>query len=316
MDFAALKKNRGNKSLTQLSDQLAKVNQKGGGFVDPDADTYWRPTRDAAGNAFAIIRFLPAPADEDIPFVTIYDHGFKGPTGQWYIEKSRTTIGEEDPVSKYNSELWNASQNDDSPQRKQARDQKRRKKYVSGIYVIKDSGNPENNGKVFRYEYGAKIWGKLNDLMNPAFEDEKPVNPFDFWEGANFRLKVTGKGRDTNYDKSEFDSPEPLLDGDDEKLEAIWKSQYSLKELIAPDKFKPYAELEAKLYRVLGLTAGTTSGTASAEEDEPETGLDMSTLGKEEAAPAMKETEAPAPASSSDDDDEDDLAFFKNLAQG
>lgn len=312
MDFAALKKNR-SKSLEQLTKQLEDVNKKGG-FSDPDADTYWRPTRDSAGNAFAIIRFLPASMDEDIPFITVYDHGFQGPTGQWYIEKSRTTIGEEDPVSKYNSELWNSTTDDTAPARKQARDQKRRKKYVSNIYVIKDSGAPENEGKVFRYEYGAKIWGKLNDLMNPTFDDEKPVNPFDFWEGANFKLKVTGKGRDTNYDKSEFDSPSALFDGDDTKLEEVWKSQHSLKALISADKFKSYAELEAKLYRVLGLSGGSSSGHASAEDDNPEESMDMSNLGKEEyASSPTKEEEMPAPSSS---DDDDDLEFFKNLAKG
>lgn len=321
VDFASLKKNR-SKSFDALNAELSKVSSGKGNFKDPDEDKYWKPTRDAAGNAFAIVRFLPAPPDEDLPFVILYDHGFKGPNGQWYIENSRTTIGEPDPVSEYNSELWNVSPDDNSPTRKQARDQKRRKHYIAGIQVIKDSGNPDNNGKVFLYKFGAKIWGKLYDQMNPQFEDEKPVNPFDFWEGANFRIKVTGTGRDTSYDKSEFDSPSEHLGGDDEALEKLWKTQHSLKAVIAPDKFKAYDFLKAKLYRVLGLS-GSTAGNASAEDDDPaEEALDMSKLGAKEAAPARAPKEEDeelsavrkaAQAAASDDDD--DLAFFQALAK-
>lgn len=305
VDFAALKKNR-SKSFEALNAELAKVSSGKGNFSDPDQDTYWKPTRDASGVGFAIIRFLPAPPDEDMPFVVLYDHGFKGPTGQWYIENSRSTIGEEDPVGKLNSTLWNSTTDDESPARKQARDQKRRKHYIAGIQVIKDSGNPENNGKVFRFKFGAKIWGKLNDLMNPQFEDEKPVNPFDFWEGANFRIKVTGVGRDTSYDKSEFDSPSEYLDGDDAALEELWKTQYSLKSVISPDKFKPYEVLETKLNRVLGLS-GYSTPSSTAADDDVEDELDMSKL---------KETTPKSPKSASVDDDDEDLEFFKNLARG
>lgn len=310
MDFAALMKNR-SKSFEKLNDELSKLATGKGNFKDPDEDKYWKPTRDAAGNAFAIIRFLPAPPDEDLPFVVLYDHGFKGPGGQWYIENSRTTIGEADPVSEYNSELWNSTSVDDSPARKQARDQKRRKHYIAGIQVIKDSGNPENNGKVFYYKFGAKIWGKLNDLMNPKFEDEDPINPFDFLDGANFRVKVTGTGRDTSYDKSEFDSPSAHLDGDYEALEKLWKSQYSLKEVIAPEKFKPYDQLKARLYRVLGLSGDVATGNSSAEDDQPEEALDMSKLGMKETKASKIKEEVVSEA----DDDDSDLAFFQNLAK-
>ena len=323
VDFASLKKNR-SKSFDALNAELSKVSSGKGNFKDPDEDKYWKPTRDAAGNAFAIVRFLPAPPDEDLPFVVLYDHGFKGPNGQWYIENSRTTIGEPDPVSEYNSELWNVSADDNSPTRKQARDQKRRKHYIAGIQVIKDSGNPDNNGKVFLYKFGAKIYGKLNDLMNPQFEDEKPVNPFDFWGGANFRVKVTGQGRDTSYDKSEFDAPSEHLDGDDEALEALYKTQYSLKEVIAPEKFKTYDQLKTKLYRVLGLSGSTVTGNASAEDDEPEAELNMANLGMKEAKSTRRQEEddedesltnlRKASAAAADDDDED-LAIFKSFAK-
>lgn len=323
VDFSQLKKNR-SKSFDALNQELAKVSTGRGNFTDPDEHKYWKPTRDTAGNAFAIIRFLPAPPNEDLPFVVLIDHGFKGPTGQWYIENSRATLGEPDPVSEYNSELWNVSSDDNSPTRKQARDQKRRKHYIAGIQVIKDSGNPENNGKVFLYKFGAKIWSKLNDQMNPQFEDEKPVNPFDFWEGANFRVKVTGQGRDTSYDKSEFDSPSEHLGGDDEALEKVWKTQYSLKEVIAPEKFKSYDQLKAKLYRVLGLSGSTATGNASAEDDEPEEALDMSKLGAKEATPRRTAKEADeddaistiSKAAAAAGDDDDDLSFFQALAKG
>ena len=259
--------------------------------------------------------------DGEDPFKILYNYGFQGPSGQWYIENSRTTIGEADPCDEYYWKLYNSSKDKDSPVRKQAAEMRRRQNYITNILVIKDQGNPENNGKVFRYKFGPKIWGKLNDLMNPTFEDEKPVNPFDFWEGANFRLKVTGKGRDTSYEKSEFDSPSELFDGDEDKLRAVYDKLYSLNEVVAPSKFKSYEQLQSKLYRVLGLTGAEAQGNASAADDEPEEGLDMSNLGaREAAAPKGKtkaapvEEEADADVGGSDDGDDDDLAFFQKLA--
>lgn len=308
MSFEALKKNR-TKSLEKLTAQLEKINSKG--YSDPNEGKFWKPTRDSAGNGFAIIRFLPAPEGEDMPFVQIWDHGFQGPGG-WYIENSLTTIGKPDPVGELNSKLWNASNDDESPERKQARKQKRRLKYVSNIYVIKDSGNPENDGKVFLFSYGKKIWDKLNDLMNPQFEDEKPVNPFDFWDGANFRLKIRQFEGYPNYDKSEFDSPSPLFE-DDDKLESVYKQQHSLQELIDPKNFKSYEELQAKLHKVLGITGDISSRSNRSAEEEIDEDLDLSSLSKEKPAPSMKQTTGPALSS---DDDDEDLEFFKNLAKG
>ena len=302
MSFAQLKKNR-SKSLENLSQQLDKMASKG--YSDPLKEKYWSPTRDSAGNGFAIIRFLPAPAEEDMPFVRIWDHGFQGPGG-WYIENSLTTLNQDDPVSAYNSKLWNSGADAD---KEIARKQKRRLKYHSNILVIKDSANPENEGKVFLYAYGKKIFDKLNDMMNPQFEDETPVNPFDFWEGANFRLKIRMVEKYPNYDKSEFDDPSALFDGDDAKLEEVYNQLNSLQELVNPKNFKTYAELEAKLHRVLGIVGTTPSGKTA--DDMIDEDLDMSKLGGSDDGPSIKET-----ASSTDvsEDDDDDLSFFKSLA--
>lgn len=306
--FEALKKNR-SKSLDKLNEQLTKISSKG--YSNPDEGKYWKPTRDSAGNGFAIIRFLPAPANEDMPFVRLWDHGFQGPGG-WYIENSLTTLGQDDPVGEINKKLWNSGNEAD---KKEAQKQKRRLHYISNVYVVKDSGNPDNEGKVFLFKYGKKIFDKLNDMMNPSFEDEKPVNIFDLWEGANFRLKIRQFEGYPNYDKSEFDSPAPLFE-DDDKLEAVFKQEHSLADVIDPKNFKTYDELQAKLFRVLGLAGDTSrrqAATTSAE-DEIDSDLDMSNISSNKtkaAAPIKEET-----SSYESDDDSDDLEFFKSLAKG
>jgi len=309
MSFDALKKNR-SKSLDKLNQQLEKISSKS--YSDPNEGKFWKPTRDKAGNGFAIIRFLPAPDGEEMPFVRIWDHGFQGPGG-WYIENSLTTINQDDPVSEYNSKLWNSGIDSD---KEQARKQKRRLKYVANVYVVKDSGNPENEGKVFLYQFGKKIFDKLNDLMNPQFEDEDPVNPFDLWEGANFRLKIRQFEGYPNYDKSEFDAPSTLSD-DDAELERVYNAEHSLQELIDPKNFKSYAELKAKLYRVLALSDNEPAPTTTAADDDD---LDLSSMmgNSEKAASAPEPKAAPAaPASTmSFDDDDDDLSIFKELANG
>lgn len=308
MSFDALKKNRSN-SLNKLNSQLEKISQKS--YSDPNEGKMWKPTRDKAGNGFAIIRFLPAAQGEEMPFVRLWDHGFQGPTGLWYIENSLTTIGKDDPVSELNSKLWNSGVDSD---KEQARKQKRRLKYIANILVIKDSGNPANDGKVFMYQFGKKIFDKLNDLMNPQFEDENPINPFDFWEGANFRLKIRQFEGYPNYDKSEFDSPSPIADND-EDIEAIWNQQHKLQELVAEKNFKDYNELKAKLYRVLNLDGDAPMATGTAEED-TDVDLDMSNFGaKTQEAPVMKEVEAPSPSPATIDDDDEDLAMFRDLVK-
>jgi hypothetical protein len=303
-DFNSLKKNRTN-TLSKLNSQLEKISTKS--YSDPNAGKFWKPTKDKAGNGFAVIRFLPASAGEEMPFVRVWDHGFQGPTGLWYIENSLTTLNQDDPVSEFNSKLWNSGVESD---KEVARKQKRRLKYTANIYIVKDPGNSDNDGKVFMYQFGKKIFDKLNDLMNPTFEDETPINPFDLWEGANFRLKIRQFEGYPNYDKSEFDPAGPLLD-DDEALEAVWKQQHLLQELVSESNFKTYTELKTKLYRVLDLQADAPVASAHAVES-VDSALDLSSgMGDsyESSAPSAE------PSVGAVDDGDDDLAMFKELAR-
>ena len=289
MDFSSLKKNR-QTVFDNLTSEMNKLNAPQ--QTNQSDDTrFWKPTVDKAGNGYAVIRFLPAPEGEDVQFVRVWDHGFQGPGGQWYIEKSLTTIGQKDPVSEHNTELWNSGieANKDI-----VRKQKRRLSYYSNIYVVKDPSNPENEGKVFLYKYGKKIFEKLNDACNPEFEGETAINPFDFWEGANFKLKIRKVEGYRNYDKSEFDVPSALSE-DDAALEKIWKQQHKLAEFVDPSNFKTYDELKTKLHRVLGLN-GSSNMTSNIEEA---------------ASPAIKETKAPVLQTAEDDED---LEMFKKLA--
>ena len=292
--FAALKRNR-TEGFDKLTQSLNKLNQKTSG-PGPD-DRFWKPEVDKAGNGYAVIRFLPESNGEDVPFVRIWDHGFQGPGG-WYIENSLTTLGQKDPVSEYNSMLWNSGIESNKDK---ARKQKRRLSFISNIYVVKDPANPDNEGKVFLYKYGKKIFDKLNEAMNPQFEDEKPVNPFDLWEGADFKLKIRNVEGYRNYDKSELDVPAPLFDEDSE-LEAVWQSQYALNDFVDPSNFKTFEELQSKLNRVLGLDGSNAASTA---EDDFE----------QVSAPSIPEKQMdPAPVMM-DDDDDGSLDFFKKLAE-
>jgi hypothetical protein len=301
MSFNDLKRSSA-ASFEKLTKELSKLNTNNN-FDKSADDRMWKPTVDKAGNGYAVIRFLPAPANEDVPFVRIFSHGFQGPGG-WYIENSLTTIGQQDPIAEHNSKLWNSGNDAD---KETARKQKRRLNYYSNIYVVKDPGNPENEGKVFIFKYGKKIFDKINDLMNPSFEDEKPVNPFDLWTGANFKLKIRKFEGYPNYDKSEFDSPAPLLDDDDE-LEAVYKQEHSLQELIDKKNFKTYAELETRLNKALGLVGGTARTESKSNFD------DDDDVPFEKSEPQFKSKPAPAPKAQEDDDDED-FEFFKKLAE-
>lgn len=287
--FADLKKSRKSNfdELTKKVEQLISPTRES--FSD---DRFWLPTIDKAGNGYNVIRFLPAKAGESYPWISYFDHGFQGPTGLWYIEKSLTTIGGQDPLGDYNSKLWNSGV---EANKEQARKQKRRLHYVSNIYVVSDSAHPENEGKIFLFQYGKKLFQKINEAMNPQYEDETPINPFDFWEGANFKLKIRNYEGYRNYDKSEFDTTGPLFD-DDKKLEKIYNDLYSLSDFLDPKNFKTYEELEKKLNKVLFL-----------EDNEP-----------------RQKAEVPTPQESrrsindkiqDDDDDSIDTDFFKRLAQ-
>jgi len=306
MNFSSLKAQSGKKSLEALSAELTKLsgNQESKGADD----RFWTPTVDKAGNGYAVIRFLPAPPNEDVPFIRMFDHGFQGPTGLWYIENSLTTLGKQDPVSEYNSKLWNSSTDDKSPERAQARKQKRRLHFVSNIYVVSDQGNPANEGKVFLFKYGKKIFDKLNEAMNPQFEDEQAMNPFDLWAGANFKLKIRQVEGYRNYDKSEFDKSKPLLE-DDEDLENVWKGEHSLKSFLDPSNFKSFEELQGRLLKVLDDAQTPKNKVARAEEEDLP-------WAREDAAPKFKESAAPKVSASTDDDEDDDLmAHFKSLAR-
>ena len=298
MSFANMKKNR-NKSLESLIKETEKINSPS--FGNGDDDRFWRTALDKSGNGYAVIRFLPAPAGEDVPWVRTFNHGFQGPGG-WYIENSLTTLGQKDPVSEYNTSLWNSGieANKDI-----ARKQKRRLTYISNIYIVKDPSNPENEGTVRLFKYGKKIFDKVNDMMNPSFEDETPVNPFDFWEGANFKMKIRKVDGFSNYDKSEFDNPAPLLE-DDNKMEEIWKTQHSLQEFLAPEHFKSYNDLKVKLDKILGTTTvSTVAGEPSPKLDDPpfDGGKPMTTEQAAVSPPVTAETE-----------DEEGLNYFSKLA--
>ncbi len=290
MSFSNLKKQSSLGSLTaKLVQQVEKMN-KGSNGAD---DRLWKPEVDKAGNGYAVIRFLPAVDGEDMPWAKLYTHAFQG-SGGWYIENSLTTLGSKDPVSEYNSQLWNSGIDAD---KEVARKQKRKLSYYSNIYVVKDPTNPQNEGKVFLFRYGKKIFDKITASMQPEFEDEEAINPFDFWAGANFKLKIKKVAGFWNYDSSEFAAPSALLD-DDDALEALWKKEYSLAELVAPDQFKSYDDLKKRLNYVLGLTP----------RQDPETVA-------EEELPPRPEEQVAATVSASSDEEEDALSYFAKLAQ-
>ena len=256
MSFANMKKQR-KSNFSRLNEEIGKINngdQKGN-----QDDRFWKPELDKSGNGYAVLRLLPPVDGEDLPWVRIFNHGFQGPGG-WYIENSLTTLGKKDPVSEYNSQLWNSGI---EANKDLARKQKRRLTYISNVLVLEDPKHPENEGKVFLYKYGKKIFDKINDLMNPQFEDESPINPFDFWEGANFKLKIRKVEGFTNYDKSEFAAPSALMDGDDKRLEDLWKTQYKLQEFLLPENFKTFDELQERLDKVLNVSA-SPNGLAAA----------------------------------------------------
>ena len=293
MSFANLKKQSKLGSLTaKLVKEVEKLNTNGAS----GDDRLWKLEVDKSGNGYAVIRFLPAPDGEDLPFVKLYSHAFQGPGG-WYIENSLTTLGQKDPVSEYNSQLWN---NGTDAGKDAARKQKRKLTYISNIYVVKDPANPENEGKVFLYKYGKKIFDKLTAAMQPEFEDEEAIDPFDFWQGANFKLKAKNIAGYRNYDSSEFTAVTPLLD-DDDALEAIWKKENSLKEFIDADQFKSYDDLKKRLEYVLG----SRRPTASIEEEDTDRG----------AAEELVTAAVSTTPSSVNEDDDDALSYFQKLAE-
>jgi len=309
MSFADLKKQSKLGNLTaKLVKEVEKMNTNGSSSGD---DRLWKLECDKSGNGYAVIRFLPAPNGEDLPFVKLYSHAFQGPGG-WYIENSLTTLGQKDPVSEHNTMLWN---NGTDAGKEQARKQKRKLTYVANIYVVKDPANPANEGKVFLYKFGKKIFDKLTAAMQPEFEDEEAIDPFDFWQGANFKLKAKNVAGYRNYDSSEFARQEALLD-DDDAMEAIWKKEYSLAELVAADQFKTYDELKKRLDYVLG-TKGTPRYQDPEEGEEEEYTRGSSRELTEDLRDELSSLKPTRTVSSSDEDEDDDstLSYFARLAE-
>ena len=284
MSLSTLKKSD---SLDKLIGAVQAENQpqEKKSYVD---ERLWKPELDKTGNGYAVIRFLPAVDGEDLPWAKVWNHAFQGPTGQWYIENSLTTLGQKDPVSEMNTAYWNSGVESD---KEIARRQKRKLQYFSNIYVVSDAKHPENEGKVCLFRFGKKIFDKIMESMQPAFDDEIAVNPFDFWKGANFKLKIRKVDGFWNYDKSEFENPTPLFESDDD-IEEVWKKQYSLADYTAATNFKSYDELKTRLDLVLAGTT-TVGNVTTLMEDEP-------------VAPPVVDTK---------DEDGDTLDYFQKLAE-
>ena len=261
--FASLKKNR-KTDLEKLNREVEKINNPQINFNRED-DRFWKAELDKSGSGYAVIRFLPAPTGEDMPYVRVFNHGFQGPGG-WYIENSLTTIGQKDPLAEYNSSLWNSGI---EANKEIARKQKRRLTYFSNIYVVEDKANPQNEGKVCLFRYGKKIFDKVSSMSNPEFEDETPTDVYSFWEGANFKLKIRKVDGFSNYDKSEFITPAPLLE-DDSEMERVWSEEHSLEEFVKEGNFKTYDDLKARLDIVLGnVQTAAMSAPSTINHDEP-----------------------------------------------
>jgi len=292
MSFATLKRNRGSNLNKIIKAAEATTSGETKSYID---DRIWKPTVDKAGNGYAVIRFLPG-TEENLPFVRYWDHGFKGPTGQWYIENSLTSIGQPDPVGELNSRLWNSGIESDKDR---ARTQKRRLHYVTNIYVVSDPSAPQNEGKVFLYKFGKKIFDKISDIMNPSFADETPVDPFDFWEGADFKLKIRNVEGYRNYDKSEFASAASLLNADEAQLEEVYGKLHDLSEFTNPKNYKSYDDLKSKLMRVLGEQSNAGAYTMKEE------------IKLNEPMPAIE----PVTAEEMSSEDEDTLSYFSKLAK-
>lgn len=304
MSLENLKSMRGSSidKLVKAAEAVSSAKPETNSYAD---DRFWKPTRDKAGNGYAVVRFLPAKEGEDLPWVRYWDHGFKGPTGLWYIENSLTSIGQQDPVSEHNSVLWNSGRDEDKAT---ARDRKRRLHYVSNVLVVSDPANPQNEGKVFLYKFGKKIFDKVMAAMQPEFEDEEPINPFDFWAGADFKIKIKKVAGYWNYDSSEFARQAPLLD-DDDAMEAIWKKEYSLSEIVDPSQFKSYEDLKKRLNYVLGTATPKAPVVDESFEDESEGRGSFNdpdiTLSASSSAPQMSPQES----------EDDALAYFQRLAE-
>lgn len=315
MDINQLRSMR-NSDFGAISSAFEKVANPQSEQKNFEDNRFWKLEKDKAGNGSAVIRFLPRAEGDELPWVKIFSHGFKGPTGRWYIENSLTTLGQNDPVGELNTRLWNESSDDQSPGRKQARDQKRRLHFISNILVVSDPKHPENEGKVFLFKYGKKIFDKIMNKAKPTFEDERPVNVFDLWEGANFKLRMRNVEGYPNYDESVFAEPSPLASSDEQILSVV-NAQYKLAEFVDPKNFKSYDELKAKLESVLSGDAAPVMSAAQMAADP----IPVAQPRQFTEAPAPTYQSAPAPSAPAaripeiNDNDEDDMmAMFQRIA--
>ena len=297
--IAALKRSKSN--LDTLIGELNKVAEPQTQKQSYQDDRFWKPELDKSGNGYAVFRFLPAVKDEDLPWARLWSHAFQGPGG-WYIENSLTTLNKKDPVSESNSLLWNSGVDAD---KEIARKRKRKLSYIANVLIINDAKHPENEGQIKLFKFGKKIFDKITEAMKPEFEDEKPINPFDFWEGANFKLKIRKVDGYWNYDKSEFDSVTSIADND-EKIEEIWNKQYPLTPFLAPENFKSYDELKSKLDKVLSGVRNT--GTAEDVAIPPAAQVSKPDVVAEAVS-------APTPAVEQDEDSDETLSYFSKLAE-
>ena len=314
MSFASLKKaSAGGSTFEKLTREIDKLNQPAAGSSADER--FWKPELDKSGNGYAVIRFLPAPDGEEMPWAKVWSHAFKGPGGQWYIENSLTTLGKDDPVGELNRELWNSGRDSD---KEIARAQKRKLSYYSNIYVVQDPAHPENEGRVFLYKFGKKIFDKLVEAMQPAFADETPVDPFNFWKGADFKLKIRKVDGYWNYDKSEFAAPGTLGNFDDDKLESIWKEGHSLADFEDPKNFKSYEQLQARLNLVLGKGAAPAPRVDEQDEavfDSPGGFNDRDITPSKSWGQEVSDFREKAVASSPVQDEDDTLSYFAKLAE-
>ena len=297
--IAALKRSKSN--LDTLIGELNKVAEPQTQKQSYQDDRFWKPELDKSGNGYAVFRFLPAVKNEDLPWARLWSHAFQGPGG-WYIENSLTTLNKKDPVSESNSLLWNSGVDAD---KEIARKRKRKLSYIANVLIINDAKHPENEGQIKLFKFGKKIFDKITEAMKPEFEDEKPINPFDFWEGANFKLKIRKVDGYWNYDKSEFDSASAIADND-ESIEEIWNKQYALKPFLAPENFKSYDELKSKLDKVLSGVRNT--GTAEDVAIPPAAQVSKPDVVAETVS-------APTPVVEEDEDSDETLSYFSKLAE-
>lgn len=308
MDLNTLRKMK-NSDFGKITAEFEKIANPSSETKSYQDDRFWKLDPDKAGNASATIRFLPRAEGDELPWVKIFSHGFQGPTGKWYIENSLTTIGENDPVGELNSRLWNSSGDDNSPERKQARAQKRKLSYIANILVVNDPKHPENEGKVFLFKFGKKIFDKIMDKARPTFEDEEPVNVFDLWDGADFKLRMRKVEGYPNYDQSTFASPTPVMGGDEQKILKVVNSQHKLGEFLDRKNFKTYEELSRKLASVLNTDSTPVKTAAQMVEENEEEPEKEVVVQKKAASVKVQRPKV------EEDDDEDAISYFQKIAQ-